>query len=115
MGKTARMARRQRLSHLRDGRTAPRRGSGARIQDLEVGKVALRLSATEFPARSQDLALALYDAAQFYRGSVQTWIDKAMIFNEFSAQILIPKARPVDIDSLEDGELAESLLQLPRR
>jgi pseudaminic acid cytidylyltransferase len=109
------------------------------FKTLESGKWRYVFSATEFPTsiframqrlpaggtrmvfpqhertRSQDLAPALYDAAQFYWGSAQTWIDKAMIFDEFSTQILIPKARSVDIDSLEDWALAESLFQLPRR
>ena len=106
---------------------------------LESGTWRYVFSATEFPAsiframqrlpaggtrmvfpqhehtRSQDLALALYDAAQFYWGSAQIWIDKAMIFDEFSTQIPIPKARSVDIDSLEGWALAESHFQLPRR
>jgi N-acylneuraminate cytidylyltransferase len=65
-----------------------------------------------FPVRSQDLPVALHDAAQFYWGTAAAWLDEAPIFSELSAPVLIPRSRSCDIDTPEDWALAESLLKV---
>ena len=37
-----------------------------------------------FPVRSQDLPIALHDAAQFYWGTAAAWLELAPIFSERS-------------------------------
>lgn len=65
-----------------------------------------------FPVRSQDLPIALHDAAQFYWGTAAAWLDLAPIFSERSVPVLIPRSRSRDIDTPEDWALAESLFKL---
>ncbi len=65
-----------------------------------------------FPVRSQDLPVALHDAAQFYWGTAAAWLEQAPIFSERSVPVLIPRSRSRDIDTPEDWALAESLFKL---
>jgi pseudaminic acid cytidylyltransferase len=65
-----------------------------------------------FSARSQDLPVALHDAAQFYWGTTKAWLAKAQIFSERSIPVLIPRARVQDIDTENDWVAAESLFKL---
>lgn len=65
-----------------------------------------------FAVRSQDLPVALHDAAQFYWGTAAAWLDRAPIFTERSVPVLIPRSRSRDIDTPEDWALAESLFKL---
>jgi pseudaminic acid cytidylyltransferase len=105
---------------------------------LKSGAWHYAFSATEFPApifrafrlltaggvqmffpehlstRSQDLPVALYDAGQFYWGTTQAWLQKAAVFSEHSAAVLIPRSRSQDIDTPADWEFAEALFRLSR-
>jgi N-acylneuraminate cytidylyltransferase len=60
-----------------------------------------------FEARSQDLPDALYDAAQFYWGKAESWLNLEDIFNEKSKPIFIPRWRVQDIDNEDDWLRAE--------
>jgi N-acylneuraminate cytidylyltransferase len=64
-----------------------------------------------FSARSQDLPVALHDAAQFYWGTTNAWLGKAQIFSERSIPVVIPRARVQDIDTESDWAAAESLFK----
>ncbi len=57
--------------------------------------------------RSQDLEPAFHDAAQFYWGWAQAWLDGEAIFAPHSAAVKLSRTRVVDIDTPEDWELAE--------
>ena len=65
-----------------------------------------------FPVRSQDLPVALHDAAQFYWGTAAAWLDMNPIFAESSVPVLIPRSRSRDIDTLEDWAMAEALFNI---
>lgn len=67
-----------------------------------------------FPVRSQDLPVALHDAAQFYWGTAAAWLERAPIFAQRSVPVLIPRSRSRDIDTPEDWELAESLFKISK-
>jgi N-acylneuraminate cytidylyltransferase len=105
---------------------------------LESGDWCYAFSATEFPApifrafqqlqdggvrmffpehfttRSQDLPVALHDAAQFYWGKTTAWLQGAKIFSESSTAVLIPRTRSQDIDTPADWAFAEALFELSR-
>jgi len=60
-----------------------------------------------FSTRSQDLPLALHDAAQFYWGRPQAWVGLRSIFGRCSKPIVIPRWRVQDIDDWDDWKRAE--------
>lgn len=59
-----------------------------------------------FATRSQDLPVALHDAAQFYWGRPSAWLDAKRMFDRHSAPIYIPRWRVQDIDTEEDWQRA---------
>jgi len=82
---------------------------------------ALRISASgsltmfdpsQFHRRSQDLEAAWHDAAQFYWGRAQAWIEGRVIFSARSAPVILPSFRVQDIDSPEDWQRAEVLYRV---
>ena len=111
---------------------------GLRI--LESGNWEYAFSATKFPApilrsfkehpeggvdmffpehletRSQDLPVALHDAAQFYWGLPSAWINGKRIFERHSVPLIIPNWRVQDIDNFDDWIRAELIFnQLLKR
>ena len=64
--------------------------------------------------RTQDLEPAFHDAGQFYIASEKTWLNKENIFEDGLPYIL-PKSRSIDIDTMEDWELAESFYEINLR
>lgn len=65
-----------------------------------------------FTTRSQDLPVALHDAAQFYWGRPTAWLEAKAIFGSNSRTIVLPRWRVQDIDSLDDWKRAELLAPL---
>jgi N-acylneuraminate cytidylyltransferase len=59
--------------------------------------------------RSQDLEAAFHDAGQFCWGTRAAFLDGRSPLTQDSVAVLLPRYRAVDIDTLEDWELAESL------
>jgi N-acylneuraminate cytidylyltransferase len=64
--------------------------------------------------RSQDLEAAYHDAAQFYWGKAQAFVDGLPIFSERSVAVLLPRHRVIDIDTEEDWILAELMYAASR-
>jgi N-acylneuraminate cytidylyltransferase len=64
-----------------------------------------------FDTRSQDLPVALHDAAQFYWGRPSAWIDGGRIFDRRSTSVVIPHWRVQDIDDQDDWVRAELLFE----
>lgn len=62
-----------------------------------------------FPTRSQDLPVALHDAAQFYWGRAQAWLEGRPGLRRDSAAVVIPRWRVQDIDDEDDWRRAELL------
>ncbi len=62
--------------------------------------------------RSQDLEPAYHDAAQFYWGSTQAFLDGLPMFSGHSVPFLLPRRRVIDIDTQEDWEMAEMMGQI---
>jgi pseudaminic acid cytidylyltransferase len=103
------------------------------LQILRLGNWSYAFTATEFEApifrafkevknggvemffpenvatRSQDLPVALHDAAQFYWGRVDAWLNSEPIFGHSSKPILIPRWRVQDIDTTDDWARAEMI------
>ena len=64
-----------------------------------------------FETRSQDLPVALHDAAQFYWGKLHAWLNHLKFFNRHSYPVKIPRWRIQDIDTDEDWKRAEGLFK----
>lgn len=64
-----------------------------------------------FNVRSQDLEEAWHDAGQFYWGTAEAWLNKAMIFSTQSRVVELPRFRVQDIDTQEDWDRAEWLFK----
>ena len=103
------------------------------LELLESGPWAFVFSATEFAApifrsfkqregggiemffpehfgtRSQDLPIALHDAAQFYWGRPEAWVEEKRVFDAHSRVVVIPRWRVQDIDNADDWTRAELL------
>ena len=62
--------------------------------------------------RTQDLSESYHDAAQFYWGQPEAWIDQLNIFDHHSCPVNIPNFRVHDIDSLEDWRRAELMFNM---
>lgn len=65
-----------------------------------------------FNTRSQDLPVALHDAAQFYWGKPAAWLEGRRVFAPSSTVVVIPRWRVQDIDTSDDWERAELLARL---
>jgi N-acylneuraminate cytidylyltransferase len=103
------------------------------LQELESGNWEYVFTATDFAApifrsfervveggvqmffpehtltRSQDLPVALHDAAQFYWGRTSAWLEEKRVFDRHTMPLIIPRWRVQDIDTPEDWERAETL------
>jgi len=60
-----------------------------------------------FEKRSQDLPVALHDAAQFYWGTPNAWLNESRLFDHRSLPVKIPRWRVQDIDTTDDWKRAE--------
>jgi pseudaminic acid cytidylyltransferase len=70
---------------------------------------------SQFQARSQDFPEAFHDAGQFYWGTSDAWLSGAPIFGAKSAPVLLPRYRVQDIDTPEDWERAELMMEVLRK
>jgi N-acylneuraminate cytidylyltransferase len=57
--------------------------------------------------RSQDLEPAFHDAAQFYWGKAQAFLDGLPMFSGRSLPMILPRSKVIDIDTPEDWDYAE--------
>lgn len=62
-----------------------------------------------FEKRSQDIPVALHDAAQFYWGKPDAWSSNLKLFERHSYPVKIPRWRVQDIDTEDDWKRAEFL------
>lgn len=61
----------------------------------------------QFNTRSQDLEPAWHDAAQFYWGRAQAWLEQRTIFSPHAMPVVLPAHRVQDIDTEDDWLRAE--------
>ena len=59
-----------------------------------------------FEKRSQDLPIALHDAAQFYWGKPNAWLENLNLFDNHSFPVKLPRWRIQDIDTEDDWKRA---------
>jgi N-acylneuraminate cytidylyltransferase len=78
---------------------------------LNVDDTVEMFSPQYFNVRSQDLVEAWHDAGQFYWGTAEAWLNKAMIFASQSSVVELPRFRVQDIDTQEDWNRAEWLFK----
>lgn len=62
--------------------------------------------------RSQDLEPAYHDAAQFYWGRAQAWLEGRAIFSAGAVPVVLPRHRVQDIDTPEDWDRAELMFRV---
>jgi N-acylneuraminate cytidylyltransferase len=65
-----------------------------------------------FETRSQDLPEALHDAAQFYWGKPEAWLNHLTMFDLHSFPVMIPSWRIQDIDTEDDWKRAELVFEI---
>jgi N-acylneuraminate cytidylyltransferase len=65
--------------------------------------------------RTQDLPDAFHDAGQFYWGKKSSWENALPIFTSNSTILELPKLSAIDIDTLDDWNLAESMFRVLRQ
>lgn len=65
-----------------------------------------------YSKRSQDLKDVYHDAGQFYWGSQKTWLNEKIIFNKKSKIVEIDYLNYMDINYLEDFNLAKKLYKI---
>lgn len=64
-----------------------------------------------YKSRSQDLEEAFHDTGQFYWGLADTWLENKQIVSENATLIPIPRTRALDIDTIEDWQIAEKMFE----
>ena len=64
-----------------------------------------------YNVRSQDFQETFHDAGQFYWGLTSAWLKNKSIICENSTVILIPRNMVVDIDTIEDWQIAERMFE----
>ena len=70
----------------------------------------------QYLVRSQDLEEAYHDAGQFYWGRAEAWLRQAPLLGEQTAPVILPRYRVQDIDTPEDWQSAELMVEaLARR
>jgi len=65
----------------------------------------------KFSSRSQDLPSAYHDAAQFYFGRRNSFLDGLPIFAPHSVAVNVDRRRVQDIDTMDDWVIAESIFK----
>lgn len=63
--------------------------------------------AASFKKRSQDLTEVYHDAGQFCWAKANAYLNKLQVFADHTRIINLPRYRVIDIDTLEDWEMAE--------
>ena len=81
------------------------------FQEDSLGGVKMFFS-DKYYLRSQDMPVALHDAAQFYWGPIDSWLNKPKIYEKYSKPIVIPNWRVQDIDTDEDWIRAEIIFKM---
>jgi pseudaminic acid cytidylyltransferase len=74
----------------------------------EAGRI-LKFEPEKSIARTQDLESKYVDAGQFYLGHAETWSSKKAIFSNNSRVIILSQWEVLDVDTLGDWEIMESL------
>ena len=75
------------------------------------GKVGM-FYPSNFHTRSQDLEESFHDAGQFYWGKTQVWLEGKPVFLANSLPIRLPRYRVQDIDTFEDWQRAEKMMEV---
>ena len=75
------------------------------------GKVGM-FYPSNFYTRSQDLEESFHDAGQFYWGKTKVWLEGKPAFLANSLPIRLPRYRVQDIDTLEDWQHAEKMMEV---
>lgn len=64
-----------------------------------------------YDTRSQDLEPAYHDAGQYYMGTRDAWLNDRPFFSARTRPLVIPRWRVQDIDTLDDWQRAEQIVQ----
>ena len=64
---------------------------------------------SQLSTRTQDLEEVWHDAGQFYFGFGSSWINATQIFSENTVPLVLKRSNVVDIDTIEDWDLAEAI------
>jgi pseudaminic acid cytidylyltransferase len=64
--------------------------------------------------RSQDLPRVWHDAAQFYWGRPEAWVERRRVFDRWTVPVVLPRWRVQDIDEPDDWVRAEMMFRQQR-
>lgn len=67
-----------------------------------------------YEARSQDLVEAYHDAGQFYFSTLASVQNDIPVFSTHSRMLVLPRYNIVDIDTLEDFEVAQRIFKIAK-
>lgn len=81
---------------------------------LEDGHCAA-IDGDSYRKRSQDLPKVFHDAGQFYWASAESWLNKDIKFDHYSAPVVVPQNRAWDLDTEDDWLIAEILMRSKTR
>ena len=65
-----------------------------------------------YNSRSQDLEEAFHDLGQFYWGPAESWLKEKPIISENAYPLIVPRNIALDIDTIEDWEIAERMFEV---
>lgn len=68
-----------------------------------------------YKSRTQDLTTMYHDAGQFYWGKSIAWIEQRKIFEKNSSVEIVPNIKSVDIDNLEDLDIAKRIFLINKK
>ena len=70
---------------------------------------------SKFQMRSQDLHEAYHDAGQFYWGTKDAWLSGVQVLGPNSVPVQLPRYRVQDIDTPEDWDQAELMMEVLKK
>ena len=79
---------------------------------INKNKTVELFSPEHYHSRSQDLEKSYHDAAQFYWGTVNTWMMEKDIYTGETLPFILPSWRVQDIDTYDDLKRAEILYEI---
>jgi pseudaminic acid cytidylyltransferase len=90
-------------------RSPPQRGFFFQSKKLKL------LNKSNYNKRSQNLKKIFHDAGQFYWAQSNTWLKEKKIFNKNSSIVEIDYLNFMDINHIEDFDLAKKLFELKKK
>jgi pseudaminic acid cytidylyltransferase len=80
-----------------------------RLLTADQNSVLQMMQPSNAGVRTQDLPITYLDAGQFYWGTKESWLNRKSIFSGTGTFFELPENSIIDIDTVEDWEMAEKI------